>query len=313
MFRLSIGLTAVLFVSSLLAADESLPPYRPHAVELPRNAPYLTPTGAIGIVGYNDMAEMIAAFDARFSETHPGVTFVPVLKGTRTGPPALAAGTSALAPMGAEFSAAELAAYRAATGTEPVVFRVAHCSLDPRALSGPIGVFVRRDNPLNSLTLDELAKIFAEGSPALNPCGVKAEAALGLFFRDRALHGRAFAAAFAGFAQSAEVVAHVADDPHAIGFAALNRALADPRMKILALAATTGSVAIAPTRENLQRGLYPLDRFLLIYARAPLDPVVREYLRLVLSREGQEIIAAGSLGYAPLTAGEISAELAKLN
>jgi phosphate transport system substrate-binding protein len=49
--------------------------------------------------------------------------------------------------------------------------------------------------------------------------------------------------------------------------------------------------------------LYPRDRYLWIYARQPLDALVREYLRFVLSREGQEIAAADALGYLPLPSG----------
>ena len=43
------------------------------------------------------------------------------------------------------------------------------------------------------------------------------------------------------------------------------------------------------------------------------EPVVREYLRFILSREGQEAIARGTLGYLPLNAAELAAERAKLD
>ena len=189
-----------------LAADSSLPRYDPQPVARPKIAGYLTPSGAITIVGYNDMAEMINALCARFAAAHPDFSFVPVLKGTRTGPPALAAGTSALAPMGAEFSPAELATYRAATGGEPLVIRLAHASLDPRALSGPLAILVHRDNPLRSLTLAEVAAIFsgADRSRGLRPCGLAAETALGIFFRERVLKDGVLATDFVGLTQSAE-------------------------------------------------------------------------------------------------------------
>ena len=283
------------------------------AVEFPRGASYLTPAGAISIVGYNDMAELFAALCARFGAAHPGFAFALDLKGTRTAPPALAAGQSALAPMGAEFSAAELAGYRAATGGDPLVVRLAHASLDPRALSGPLAIFVHRDNPLSSLTLDEVAAIFsgADTSRELRPCGVNAEAALGLYFRRHALGGRALAAAFAGFPQSAEVVKRVGEDERAIGFAAAMRAT--PAVKILALAPRAGDAPVALTAENLAAGRYPLDRHLLVGARRPLEPWVREFLRFALSPEGQAIVAAGTLGYLPLDARDAAAERAKLS
>src|ERR1019366_4527230 len=133
---------------------------------------------------------------------------------------------------------------------------------------------------------------------------------LGIFLRARLGAGETFGPGFRGFAQSAEVVSAVAADPLALGFAAINRVT--PDVKVLAVAPTERAAPVALTEENVRTGRYPLDRFLLIYAQTPLDPLVREYLRLVLSREGQEAIAADALGYLPLSAEEAAAERAKL-
>ena len=292
-------------------AEKFLP--LPDAVGWPEHASYLTRGGAIAIVGYNDMQEMLAALCASFSAAHFGFEFALDLKGTRTAPPALASGKSALAPVGAEFSARELAAYRAATGGEPLMIRVAHASLNPRALSGPLAIFVHRSSPLASLTMAEVADIFAgaDQSRALKPCGLGPETALGLFFQQRVLGPRALAVDFAPFPQSADVIKRVGDDPHAIGFAAAMRTT--PEVKMLALAERAGDPPVVLTAENLTASRYPLDRHLLICARQPLEPWVRECLRFVLSRDGQEIVARGTLGYLPLNAHEIADERAKLN
>src|SRR5260370_39788912 len=63
--------------------------------------------------------------------------------------------------MGAEFARTQRAEYRATVGADPLEFRVAHASLDPRALSGPLAVFVHRDNPLASVTVDQLRGIYS--------------------------------------------------------------------------------------------------------------------------------------------------------
>ena len=86
----------------LLCAD--LPAYVPGPAAPPLNATYLLPDGSISIAGYNDMDHIFANLNALFAASHPGVKFSMSLKGTATGPAALAAGLSALAPMGAEFS-----------------------------------------------------------------------------------------------------------------------------------------------------------------------------------------------------------------
>lgn len=307
---LGLGLVAVVSGTSPFV-DPELPRYQPQRVAVPRGAGYVTVGGLIAVVGYNDMEQMLDALGIRFTEMHPDIRFAYTLKGTRTAPPALARGESAFAPMGAEFSPKELAAYRAATGGEPRMFRIAHCSLDPSALSGPLAVIVHQDNPLTALTMTEVAEIFSgRATHGLNLRGLASDTALGLFLRDRVLAGGDFAPGFTGSRQSRDVVRAVAADPQAIGFAAAMRAM--PGVKILALAPAPGLPPVELTEDNLRAGRYPLDRFLLIYTRARPEPFVREYLRFVLSREGQEVIARGSLGYLPLNAAELAAERAKL-
>jgi phosphate transport system substrate-binding protein len=313
-----------------VSIDPALPRYAPQPVAVPKSAGYITRDGRVSVVGYNDMQGLLTRLDALFERAHPGVKFVLTLKGTRTAPPALARNESVFAPMGAEFSAEELAAYRAASDTEPVPFRIAHGSLDPRALSGPIGIFVHRDNPLAALTAGQVARVFTAGAPLtwgelgavgdwaarpVHPCGLAPSTALGLFMRNHHFSGRVFAPGFAEFLQSREVVAHTGLDRMAIGFAAANRLT--PDVKLLAIAPDTETAPVSCTAENLIAGRYAYDRYLLIYARrspdGELDPLTNEYLRLALSLEGQQAIADDPLGYLPLSAADAASERAKLN
>lgn len=287
------------------------PTYRPQPVAVPSGAGYVKPDGSVAVVGYNDMEEMLDMLANRFAVAHPQIRFTFELKGTRTAPPALARGESVFAPMGAEFSDEQLADYRNATGHEPLRFRVAHASLDPGALSGPLAIIVHGDNPRTSISLKEVAAIFSgRDTQGLHPCGLSNETALGLFLRKRLLAGADFGAGFQGFRQSRDVVPAVAADPHAIGFAAAMRTM--PGVKVLALSPRPGVEPVPLSEATLRAGSYPLDRFLLIHARQPLDPLVRECLRFVLSREGQEVIARSTLGYLPLNEVELAAERAKL-
>ena len=61
-------------------------------------------------------------------------------------------------------------------------------------------------------------------------------------------------------------------------------------------------------------GKYPLSRFLYLYVNKapgkPLDPLVKEFLKLILSKEGQEVVVKD--GYLPLSAGLVKEELAKI-
>lgn len=295
----------------------------------------LTAHGALRVVGYNDMQWLLEALDRRYARAHPGVHFDLVLRGTRSAPAALIAGTSAFAPMGADFSDSDLATYRRAVGANPLRFRVAHDALDPRARSAPLGVFVNAGNPLAAIAVATLARVFAAASPAspsapvtywgqlgltgawagraIHPCGLAPSTALGTLLRRRLFAERPYAADYAGYAESAAVIRRVADDPGALCFADLNMARAG--VKALGLIDASGRVSRG-TRAGIIAGRYPLDRHLLIYARQvpgrALDPRVCSYLRLVLSRAGQALIAAAPPHYLPLNAGERRAGQARL-
>ena len=130
---------------------------------IPGAQPYLTANGAIAIIGYNDMREMLEALDRLFEREHPGARFALTLKGTRTAPAALAAGRSLLAPMGAAFSPSELATYRRRVGSDPIGFAIANDSLSPRARSAPLAIFVPAANPLQRLSFAQLVRIFTAG------------------------------------------------------------------------------------------------------------------------------------------------------
>lgn len=295
-----------------------------------RASPTRDASSAISIIGYNDMREMLEALDELFEHAHPGVHFALTLKGTRTAPAALATGHSLLAPMGAEFQPDQLAAYRRVVGSDPIAFRVAHDSLEPQARSGPLVVFVPAANPLPDLTLAQLERIFASdarglrwaqlgltGNLANRPIhmyGLAAATPLGRFMRQHVLAGRPFGKRFIGLSESAEVVREVGDDPLGIGFAAINHAT--PAVRMVPLSRREGERPSRATRADILAGRYPLDRYLLMYVRIPpggrLDPIARDYLRLVLSPEGQRAVASGHLGYLPLSAAEAAAERAKL-
>ena len=87
---------------------------------------------------------------------------------------------------------------------------------------------------------------------------------------------------------------------------------ATPDVRVLPIAPADGAQPVAPTAQSLMAGRYPLDRYLLIYAKPPLSPFAREFLRLVLSREGQQAVADTPQGYLPLSSAEAARELAKL-
>jgi phosphate transport system substrate-binding protein len=322
----SLLLAALLLTAGSHAAsvDPALPLYEPRPVAVSKDAGYATHGREIRVIGYNDMGDILEPLAARFARTHPGLRLKLELPGTRFAPAALAEGRSAFAPMGAEFTPPQLAAYRAIAGSDPIAIRVAHASLDPRALSGPLAILVHRDNPVASLTLEQVGRIFSGEARTWGDVGLGGEwshrevraigmakgTALAYAFEADAMHGRALGPGVEGRAQSAEVALAVSREPNAVGFAAAMRAIEGTR--VVPIAARPGDAPIAPTEEDIVAGRYALDRFLLIFVARPITPLAREFVKLMLSREGQEAVAASPQRYLPLSARDAAVERAKV-
>lgn len=89
-----------------------------------------------------------------------------------------------------------------------------------------------------------------------------------------------------------------------------------PNVKVIPISRTDDGPAIALTPENVADRSYPLTRDAYVYVNKapgrPLDPRVREFLRFILSREGQEIIAKAGI-FSPLPASYIQKQLEKID
>lgn len=287
-------------------------------IEPPAAASYLTEDGAIRIIGYNDMTTMVTRWNAAFAARHPGFRFSVDLPSTRSAPPALTAGRSALAPMGAPFTVEDLAAYKAARGQAPLMIEVAHASLSSKALSGPLAVMVARSSPLRSISVDQIRELYTRPDPPrlaelggkgkysdrlVHRVGLKPGTALALFLQSQMLDGADLPKDMVGFAHSADVVQRLKPDPLAIGFAAANTA--DASVRVLPIRTGPGGRGVGPSRATLRSGAYPLDRKLMIYVATPVEPWVAAYLNLVLSCEGQRIVRSAPLGYIGLSPSEV--------
>lgn len=292
---------------------------------------YVNPDGTVAIVGYNDMDDLIARWDRLYEGLHPEVRFKPDLPSTRSAPPALARGASLFAPMGAEMSGDQIAPCIAADGRAPIMIRVAHASVSPLAKSGPIAVVVHASNPLRSLTTAALAALFAgppaeatwgsldPGSPVrdqpVHAFALDSDTPLSQYMVRDHFGGQPVAGWVRTFHQSRDVLAAVAADPLAIGFAAANGV--GPAVRAVPIAPAPGAAPVPCDAASVGAGRYPLDRFLVVYLRHPaggtLDPLAVAYVRLALSGEGQAEVARTRQAYLPLTPAEASAQLAGID
>src|SRR5690606_4389075 len=98
----------------------------------------------------------------------------------------------------------------------------------------------------------------------------------------------------------------IAADKYAIGYSGIGYMTADVRA--VPLAKDAKSTAVPATPENAYTGNYPMARFLYVYVNykpgTQIDPLRREFVRYMLSKQGQEDVVKD--GYYPLTAKLVS-------
>ncbi|HEX7931872.1 MAG TPA: substrate-binding domain-containing protein [Paraburkholderia sp.] len=115
---------------------------------------------------------------------------------------------------------------------------------------------------------------------------------------------------------SERMLEDISNNKYGIGWAALMHVKDYPNVKVLAISQTDNSRAITLTPDNVRNRSYPLTRDAYIYVNRtpgePLDPRVREFIRFVLSRDGQQIIQNAGV-YAPLPASYVTEQLKKIN
>jgi ABC-type phosphate transport system substrate-binding protein len=300
--------------------DPALPAYRAE----PRV------NGAIRSVGSDGMKTLLDRWMREFHRVQPGVQ--PGSRwehlGTLNGFHALIANETDLAPMGRELWPAEIAVYKATQHREsPLEIRVARGGFNTPQRTTAQAIFVHRDNPVTRISLPQLAAIFGE-SPTitrwgqLGAGGEWAERPIAIYMPPRvapnatsmqimALKGGGWNPAVRE-GTIAETAAAIARDPNAIGFGGFEEG--GPGIKPLAVARENAGTYYEGNGANASSGRYPLTRYMYIRLNRkpgePVPPHVKEFLRYILSREGQEPILYS--GYFPLTAAEVKEELAKL-
>jgi phosphate transport system substrate-binding protein len=332
----------IAFIATLGASLASAQaPYEPRAARPADDAGYVLPDGTIRIVGWDDLAGVFERLNALYVRTHPG-TKLDYVTGNLIAPQhSLIFGETAFAPTGMEFSTGLNSAYRPQVKAPTYAIRIAHGAVQGEAKLSPLAFIVNKSNPVERLSPGQILHIFTVGGRApdivlwkqAGVTGALAEREIHSYglpesdhypsedpgfgpylFRDR--WGLAHNARnYAMQRTYADVTRRVAEDPAGIGITTLNRVT--PDVKLIGLTPGEWGRPMTGTRDDVQSGRYPYDRFVYVYVRrgpnAAIDPFVKEYLRMVLSKEGQEAIASDPKGYVPLNPMELGAELARLD
>ena len=282
-------------------------------------------SGNVSSVGSDTLNNLMTLWAEGYKREYPNIRIQIEGKGSSTAPPALIQGTAQLGPMSRVMKAEEIDAFEKKYGYKPTAVRV--------AVDG-IGVFVNKDNPVKCLTMQQIDGIFSQG----RACGGKAVANWGQAglkdgawaSRPVSLYGRNSASGTYGFFKehalckgdfkdtvkeqpgSASVVQGVTEDKFAIGYSGIGYRTSG--VKPLKLAAKKGGQYFGVSPDEVYSGSYPLSRYLYVYVNKapnkPLDPLVREFLKFALSKEGQEIVVKD--GYMPIPGKVAQDELAKI-
>ena len=282
-------------------------------------------SGNLSSIGSDSLNNLMTLWAEKFNRMYPNVKIQIEGKGSSTAPPALISATAQLGPMSRAMKGSEVDEFERKFGYKPTQVRVAVDAL---------AVFVNKDNPLACMTMPQVDAAFSKSRRAGYKENVKTWGPLGLTGdwanRPVSLFGRNSASGTYGFFKehvlkngdykdevkeqpgSASVVQGVTVDRYAMGYSGIGYATAGVRA--LPLAAKQGDKCHPATPEEAYSGNYPLARFLYVYVNRapgkPLDPLVAEFLKLVLSKEGQEVVVKD--GYFPLPSKIEQEELGKL-
>ncbi len=278
--------------------------------DLPEYRPTQGVFGSLKSVGSDTLNNLMTLWAQEFVSYYPSVKPEIEGKGSSTAPPALIEGQAQFGPMSREMKSSELDKFEAKFGYKPT---------EVRAAIDCLAVYVHRDCPLDEITLPQLALVFSVAGPdmtwgdlgvrdpafatkPINLYGRNSASGTYGYFKNVALAKNDYKPTVKEQPGSSSVVQGVATDRYAMGYSGIGYRTAD--VKVLDIAYEKGEEAFPPENEYAYSGDYPLARFLYIYLnydqREGLDPLRAEFLKLVFSKQGQEVVVKD--GYIPVPA-----------
>lgn len=271
-------------------------------------------SGNLSSVGSDSLANLMTMWAEEYKKQYPNVNIQIQAAGSSTAPPALTEGTSNFGPMSRAMKDGELQAFEEKYGYKPTAVPVAIDAL---------AVFVHKDNPIKSLDIAQVDAIFSSTRLCGGEKEINAWGQVGLtgdwaakpmqlfgrnsvsgtygYFKEAALCKGDYRANVNEQPGSASVVQSISSSVNAIGYSGIGYKTAS--VKAVALS-KKGGTAYEATEENALAGKYPLARYFYVYVNKapnkPLSPLEAEFVKLVLSQQGQEVVVKD--GYIPLPA-----------
>jgi phosphate transport system substrate-binding protein len=258
----------------------------------------------IRTAGSDTMVNLAQAWAEKYHQQHPEVTVQVGGGGSGVGIASMIDGKCDMANASREMKAKELEQVKARRGAEAKEHIVAYDAL---------AVYVHKDNPLDSITIEELAEIYGDGGKITkwSQLGVDSKK-LGTdeitrvsrqnssgtyeYFREAILgEKRDYKQGSLDQSGSKDVVALISKTPGAIGYSGMG--YVTEGVKMLKIAKKKGDEAFAPTLENAKSRKYPITRSLNIYTVGEPQGRVKDYLDWIAGPEGQKVVV--ELGFVP--------------
>jgi phosphate transport system substrate-binding protein len=254
--------------------------------------------------GSDTMVNLAQAWAEEYARVAPSVSVEVSGGGSGTGIAALINGTVDIANCSRKFEPEEIERAKKNTGKEPREYLIGYDAL---------AVFVHKDNPLEEITLDQLAEIYGENGKITkwSQLGAKIPGAADeivrvsrqsnsgtyVYFREAVLgKKRDFKLGSRDMHGSKDCVELISRTPAAIGYSGMGYATAG--VKALRVARKAGEKAVPPTVATALDHTYPIARPLLMYTIGEPGGEVKKYLDWVHSEAGQKIVEQS--GYVPL-------------
>lgn len=263
-------------------------------------------TTSVQNIGSDTMVNLAQAWAEEYHKVDPSVSVEVSGGGSGIGIAALINGTAEIANSSRKLEPAEIEKAKAKHGSEPREFMVGYDALC---------IFVHKNNPLNEITVDELAEIYKEGGATTKWSQLGVQSIPGAqgdeivrvsrqnnsgtyhYFREVIIGKRGdFKAGSVDLNGSKDVVELIAKTPNAIGYSGLG--YATPEVKIIKVSTKKGEPAIQPSIETTLNKTYPIARPMFMYTPGNPPAHIQKYLDWVMTDAGQKIVE--STGYIPL-------------
>ncbi len=256
--------------------------------------------------GSDTMVNLAQAWAEEYKKVAPDVEVEVSGGGSGAGIPALVKGTIDIYNASRKMRPEEMEQARKNTGKEPKEIIVAYDA---------VAIYVHKSNPLDEITLEEIAQIYAEGGTITrwSDLGVsipdtdsdkivrvsrQSNSGTYDFLREQVLNKKDFKLGSLDMNGSKEVVELVASTPTAIGYSGMGYATA--AVKTLKVKKTATEPAYDPSVATTLAKTYPLARSLQVYTLGGPQGAAKAYIDWILSDAGQKVVETS--GYVPLPA-----------